>query len=309
MKRVLAVLALLFASVSAFAQLGYYSAPAPGQNQIWQSGVFYVCAVGTAPATCKASADVTIYSDAAGASPITQTNGVGIPTSGVVTFYAQPGTYKFVYTYTNGPTPSPQTFNVVPNVAGNIALADGYFVVPPSACGASTSGTAGTGNNTIILDGSVAALKVASTNAAPSNNTFTCSITVPSRLTSGKGVIIQDVTFLYSQQGSATGLTMAASPTLQSFTAPVAGTSETASSATLVARGGTLAFTPAVASANLTAISAGQYYSEKVALGTPFTIGTDLLNLQFSITFAQSGSTATLITTPGLIVHYKINNI
>lgn len=180
---------------------------------------------------------------------------------------------------------------------------DGYFVVPPAACFGATTGTAGAGNDTIVLDGSVPALKVSATNASGSHEVFTCVITVPSRLTAGKGVTITDITYLYSVQ-TTTATSMVAS-TLNTFTAPAAGASETASSATLVAAGGSLTQTPVVASANLTSVSAGQYYSEKVALGTPFTVTTDLQPLVFTFEIDQSASAAQIVTTPGLVVHYQ----
>jgi hypothetical protein len=187
------------------------------------------------------------------------------------------------------------------------AVQQGVFI-PADYCSASTTGTAGTGNNTTILDGSVSALKVASTNAAGSHNIFTCTVNVPSRVDAIRGAKLTDLVFVYSQQGTATGLSLI-TPTLKSFTGPTPGTSETASSATLSTAGGTLTMTPAVASANLTAISAGQYYTEKIALGTPINLSTDLKTLVLSFEIDQSGSTATLITTPGLWVHYNVPSL
>jgi hypothetical protein len=190
------------------------------------------------------------------------------------------------------------------DASGRWAVSRAVFV-PAAACGASTTGTAGTGNNTVVLDGSVSALKVASTNAGTSHNIFTCNVNVDSRLaTIGRGARLTDITFVYSQQGTATGLTMIA-PVLASFTAPAAGTSETASSATLVTAGGTLTVTPVIASANLTAISAGQYYTSKIALASPIDMATDLKSYVLAVEFDQANSTATLITTPGFWLHYS----
>jgi len=209
------------------------------------------------------------------------------------------------------------TFWTCPNVAPNLSVwtksadldtytfVDGEFIVNPAACLATTTGTAGTGNGTIIIDGSVPAMKSSATAAAASHEVFTCTINVPSRLTAGKGVTINSITYLYSVQ-TTTATSMVAS-TLNSFTAPAAGTSETASSATLVAAGGTLTQVPVIASANLTAVSAGQYYSELVSLGTPIAVNTDGMVFVFTFEIDQSASAAQIVTTPGLVVKYTQN--
>ncbi len=181
----------------------------------------------------------------------------------------------------------------------------GAFFVPASNCNAAVSGTAGSGNNTIIADGSASALKASSTNASGSTATFTCSFQVPpSSLTAGKGAVLTDITYLYGVQ-TTTATSMSAS-TFKYFQAPSAGTSETASSATLVAAGGTLTQTPVVGSANLTAVSAGQYYTEKVAFGTPEVLTTDLKTYVFTFAIGQSASAAQIVTTPGFWVHYTV---
>lgn len=306
MKRVLAVLAVLFASVSAFAQLGYYSAAAPGQNQIWQGGVYWVCATATATATCKASADVTIYSDAAGASPISQTSaGVAIGISGQVTFYAQPGTYKLVFLYTNPNIGTfTKIFNVVPNVAGNIALADGYFAVPaPGNCFEAASTNAGSGDGTVLIDGAVPALKGILSASGAANLVFTCQIPLPSRITSGKGAIIQDISFNYAVQTNSLDSWAA---TLKSFTGPESGASQTPASATLATFGGTL--TLSSFTGNGAASAAGSYYTQKITLGTPVAVA-DRQVLVLQLTGAHAAASAITVTVPTILVHYKINNL
>lgn len=301
--KVLAVITTLFLSVSAFAQLGYFSAPAPGQNYIWKGGVFYVCATTTTAADCIASADVTIYSDAAGASPISQTSGVAIPVSGQVTFYAQPGLYKFVYTYTNGPTPAPALFNVVPNVSGNIALADGYFFVPASTCTFTASGTGAGANGTFAIEGSVPA-KIAQTTDG-GTNTLVCAITLPTRITSGQGAVIQNLDVHYGiTLHNATSIGTA---TLTSYTAPAPGATETPSSATLVAGfGGSL--TQSSATGNLATVTAGQFYTNRITLGTPAQVA-DRQVIVLTWTIADSNSETFLTYVSGIGVHYKIANL
>lgn len=180
---------------------------------------------------------------------------------------------------------------------------DGAFFVPAENCIGTVTGTAGSGNNTLVVDGSVLAWKLSSTNASASNATFVCTFTPPpTRTTGGRGAVLTDITFLYSPQTTtATGI---AGATFKYYQPPAAGVSETASSATLVATGGTLAYTPALASANLTAVSAGQYYSQAIVLGTPEPLTNDLRSYMLTFTVQQSASAAQIVTTPGFWVHY-----
>lgn len=313
MKKLFSLFTFIFAllSTGAFAQQGFYRAQVPGwgpQGINSSNTVTYeLCTASQTVAQCVAS-PTAITSDQAGNTSITQP--ATVPGSGYVQFYAPPGTYQLLLAFG-----SPSSFgnqlipiNVAADPLGNVALADGIFFVPPQDCSAAVSGTAGAGNNTIIIDGSVPALKASSTNAGASNATFTCNFQPPvSRLTSGKAIVITDITYLYSVQ-TTTATSMVAS-TFKSFTAPAAGAGESASSATLVDQCNTCVQTPAVASANLTSVSAGQYYSEKVAPGTAVTVGTDLQSFVFTFQINQSASAAQIITTPGLIVHYKVSTI
>jgi len=200
---------------------------------------------------------------------------------------------------TSGPSSGQWTRSAVADI---VTFTDAAFFVPPSACNAATTGTAGTGNNTIIVDGSVPALKASSTNAAGSHSVFTCMITVPTRLTTGKGATLTYIEYNYSVQ--TTTATSMVTPTLSYFLAPVAGTAETASSATLVAAGGTLTSLPVTASANLTAVSAGQYYTQRVTPATAVAMNIDHQVLVFTFELDQSASAAQIVTTPGLFVHF-----
>lgn len=181
-------------------------------------------------------------------------------------------------------------------------FSDSTFFVPPSACSdAIGTGSAGTGNNTMILDGSVPAYKGSST-ASAATITISCTITVPvTRLTAGKGLTINSIDIMYSPQTTtATSQTLS---TFASFTAPTAAASETNSSATLVAAGGTVTQVPVVGSANLTALSAGQYYTTRAVLGTPVAVNNALQTFVVTFAFSQSASAIQIITTPGLWVN------
>ena len=309
----IATLALLsvFLALPAFGQqAALLNYQIPG----WQFGItganVYFCLPADSVATCIAAAaspDWVVTQDAAGS--VAQAQPFVPDSTGKINLYSVlAGVAQIVVSYTsptNGVVGNRSFFGVFsPDVKTDQGLNDGYFTVSPLACVGATSGTAGAGNDTLIVDGSVPALKISSTAAAGSTSTFTCQIAVPTRFTAGKGIVIQDITYLYSVQ-TTTATSMVAS-TLGSFTAPVAGTSEAASSATLVATfGGAVTQTPVVGSANLTAVSAGQYYSEKVAFGTPVQVS-NLQNLVFTFAIAQSASAAQIVTTPGLIVHYSV---
>lgn len=193
------------------------------------------------------------------------------------------------------------------NFAGGSAT-DGYFIVPAASCGFRTSGTAGATNNTIVNDGAsfTPVIQGSSTAAGASNNTLTCNVIIPTRLTAGKGITITDITVAYGVQ--TTALTSLGAPTISTITLPTPGTAETASTVTPVAIAPALTVTPVVGSANLGLTTAGSYFTEKVAIASPFlALNSDLTLVQFAQVFAQSAAAAQLISVPGLIVHYNVN--
>jgi hypothetical protein len=216
--------------------------------------------------------------------------------------------YLPVYSFTTG-----QFFNCLTtgptanlwSVSGTQApytWSDASFFVGPENCVGVTTGTAGTGNNTMILDGSVPALKISATSAGASVNTFSCTIQVPTTRSSVvTGITVQSINAQYSvQTTTATSQTLS---TLATFTSPAPAASETASSATLVAAGGTITQVPVVGSANLTAVSAGSYYTSQAKLGTPFTFNTPNQTLVFTFSISQSASAAQIVTLAGLWVN------
>jgi hypothetical protein len=146
--------------------------------------------------------------------------------------------------------------------------------------------------------------RLSATAASASNNTFTCTFSVPGRLTTGRGVTITDITFLVSSQTTQpTSITL---PTLKTATAPAAVDPETANSATFVTAGGTVTQAPSSAQfAAYSPVAAGQFFSVKASLGTPVLVNTDLQMFQFVIVFAQSASAISIQETPGFFVHYQ----
>ncbi len=183
------------------------------------------------------------------------------------------------------------------------ALTDFEIFVPATGICSSniTTGSAGTGNATTVLDGSVPAFKLSSTASAAGLN-LDCNLTAAMRTLAGKGITLTNMSVIYSIQ--TTTATSMSTPTISLFNAPAASTSETASSATLVTTaalvGGTLTMTPPVASANLTAVSAGQYYTQNISLGTPIQMNSDLRTYVFHFQVNQSASAIQIMTVPGI---------
>lgn len=296
------ILMLLLLVSPALAQLGYRELAIPGWSPGNSAATFYVCGVSTSDATCISSPDVTIYSDVAAVSQITQP--MAVSSRGSAIFYAQPGTYRalIVTTAPGGVAGNTSlTFVVPPDVAGNVALADGYAWISARSCTFAQGGTGGGANGTYALEGSVLSQIAQSTDGG--TNTLTCPIVIPTRTTAGKGAVIQNIDVHY-------GITLHAATsigtaTLGSYTAPAAGATETPSSATLVASFcGTL--TQSSSTGNLAVVTAGQFYTNRITCGTPAQMS-DRQVLVLVWTIADSNSETFLTYVSGLGVHYKIN--
>lgn len=307
MKKFLATILFTLASVAAFGQGGYFSMDAPGSRntRAWSGGVFYACTTSQSLAACVASPGLTIYSDVALASSITQTNGVAIPFGGGIKFYAQPGTYALAFVYSQSPASSfLKTIVVPPDVAANVALNDGYITVPaPGSCFEAASTNAGTADGTVIIDGATPAVKGILSASGAANVVFTCQLALPTRLTTSKGTIIQDITFNYAV---VTNTLDSWAATLKSFTAPASGASQTPASATLATFGGTLTLSSFTNNGAVSA--AGSYYSQKITLGTPAVLA-DHQVLVLQLTGAHAAATAITVTVPTVTIHYTIANM
>ncbi len=198
------------------------------------------------------------------------------------------------------------------NTLDEFVLADGAFLVPPGACWDAESAHAGTLVHLGLVNG-VPAIQSAITSSASSDSmTISCTITPPFRTTSGKGIALTDATWIYGVQttnlpaptGTLSSGTINSQLVFSKFVAPAAGASETASSATLVrADSGTLGVTPALASFNVTAVSAGQFYTQKFTPASPI-VFSDLTPITFTIKLLVTDSAAIQLNSPGLLVHY-----
>jgi len=192
------------------------------------------------------------------------------------------------------------------------AYSDGEFLVPPGACSYSVSAHAGTLVG-LGLVGGVPTMQAATTASASTDTvTIACTITPPFRTTSGRNLQLTSAEFLYGVQTTNLGTQAAtlASGTFnsvavfQKFVAPAAGASETASSATLVrADSGTLVISPAAASFNATAVTAGQFYNEKFTPASPI-VFSDLTPLIITMKLVVADGAATQVNSPGIVVHF-----
>lgn len=191
---------------------------------------------------------------------------------------------------------------------------DGSFFIPASSCVSSVSGNGDTTQGLTTVGASVVPVMYASTTASGTNkHTYICTIHVPDRLTTGKGIQITSATFLYGVQttGLGTQATTLASGTFNSSTVfskitfPAAGASETPSTVTPVrADSGTMVITPVAASSNVATTTAGAFYSINFAPATPIAMTTDLTELLLTVTLQAAATSATVTNTPGVIVYY-----
>jgi len=177
-------------------------------------------------------------------------------------------------------------------------LTDGYFFVSPASCGVKATTTTTTDNGMVpVATGNV--VHQFTTNATGGTSQITCGITVPSRLTSGKGISITSVSFLYGVQTNA--IASIATAALSSVTYPTSTAGGAAAAGTVAAIGGTVAVTPT--SLQLATTTTGQCYSENLTLGTPYNITTDNVGLSFDQVFTNSAA-ITVYQSCGLIVRY-----
>jgi hypothetical protein len=185
-----------------------------------------------------------------------------------------------------------------------VALADGTFYVPPGQCSAVP--TTLTVTNTYVPIPATTAPGLVDlnivTNAAAGTATLVCNIYVPNNVVATRGAVITKVVaFIGSQTVAPTSLGTATFVKVI-FPAPIAG-SETASSVTTVAAGGTLT---TVAPSNITSVTtAGAYLSVQTTLGTPADLSPDLTLYQYTLPLVQSAASAMTINTPGLLVYYS----
>ena len=202
-------------------------------------------------------------------------------------------------------------------------LAQGYsntnpyaYWVPPGACNSTVSGNS-TGTNGLTTTGASTMPVVQTQTSATGTNTatFICNISPPNAIiTTGNGILITDAVFFYSNsKGLAAQSATLASGTLNGSTLfsyvayPTPASGETPSTVTPVrADSGTLTITPTVATFNIATITAGSFYSVRFTPATSVLVWkTDLRQLLLTVTIQQSALSATIITSSGVLVHFR----
>lgn len=197
------------------------------------------------------------------------------------------------------------TYTGTQNTIPAASYADGYYFIPPGACIINQASGTETVAHILALSGNIPVM-TETTTTTTATDTVVCNLNPPNRINGlGKNIIINDATLIY---GNSTGITsVCGAPTIATQTAPTAGTSETAAAAALVTAGA-VTVTPVVGSCNTAAISAGQTYSEKVALNTPVQISTDLQQVYLTQAFTSPTNNTYVFYVAGVVVHYSVIN-
>jgi hypothetical protein len=194
----------------------------------------------------------------------------------------------------------------------------GLLSLPPGACNGFVSGNAGTTG--LIANGASATfaapmVQTAVTSTGTNTLGLACNLDALSALArSGvQMVTLIDATLYYGVQTSALGTqaavlasgTMNGSLVFSKIAFPAAAASETASTVAPVrADSGTLTITPVVASFNTATTTAGAFYSVKFTPASGIPIATDLTKYFLTANFQASATSATVVNSPGVLIHY-----
>lgn len=173
--------------------------------------------------------------------------------------------------------------------------------VPPTQCTFAPT-TLTTTNTYIQVGASNEFVLNGLSNAAAGTNTLVCTILPPVSPLSMRGAVLVDITLFVGSQTTAP--TSLGTSTLGTITFPTAASSQTASTVTPVAVGGTVTTTSP--SQITTVTTAGSFLTIKHTYATPIVLNTDLQVLSYTMPFVQSAAAAMALNTPGLIVHYLL---
>lgn len=146
-------------------------------------------------------------------------------------------------------------------------------------------------SNVFVLNGT--------TNGAAGTTTLTCNILPITNVTTSQGTYLQDITtFVGSQTNAPTSVGTA---TLGAITFPAPATSETPSTVTPVATGGTVTTTTPTAITSVT--TAGAFLTIQSKFASLVNLSTDLQALQYTLPFGNTNAAAMTLNTPGLLLH------
>jgi hypothetical protein len=173
------------------------------------------------------------------------------------------------------------------------------FWVAPTNC--TFSPTTLTTTNTYTYIGASTLFNLnGTTNAATGTLTLVCNFYPEALINSSSPAVLQDiVAFIGSQTTAPSAL---GTPTLGTITMPAVATSETASTVTPVAAGGTI--TKTQPSQITSATTAGAYLSVGYTFASAVSLNGDRKVIQFTQPFTNGSAAAMTINTPGLLVHY-----
>lgn len=188
------------------------------------------------------------------------------------------------------------------------------LAVPAGNCGWSTTGTWDTqvavatggpnlqGTTTIGASG-IPVTQIKTTSAGASVNTLTCLVPIDTfQPLVNKGVTIKSADVVYGV--ATTTLTSISGGAFSTITLPAPGASQTASTVTPVAVGGSV--TTSSTTGNMAATTAGAFKVSRLTPATPINLTTDMQYLIVSENFNQSASAAQVVNTPGILIHYTL---
>lgn len=204
-------------------------------------------------------------------------------------------------------------------IGGTWMVDNGLINLPPGACNSFVSGNS-TGTNGLTNNGTSATFSVPLVQASVSNtgtNTlgFVCGLNILSSLAASnpKNVALIDAVFYYGVQTSALGTqaatlasgTMNGSTVFSQIALPANGASETPSTVAPVrADSGTLTISPVVGSFNTATTTAGAFYSVRFTPASAIPLTTDLNEYFLTVNLQAAATSATVVNSPGLTLHY-----
>lgn len=188
--------------------------------------------------------------------------------------------------------------------SGAQSLSDTIDIIGPGNCGGNVSANfvvgaaAGAGTGLQAVGTAFTPVYQAASSAA-ATDIISCAFPGMSRTTPGKGMnSVAGIAFFYGPVTTAP--TSESAPTCVSLAMPVPATGEVAS----VAAGTAIAQTsiPVIGSANLTAVTTGQFFTTYLAFTTPPALNGLYGTIQCAFTFVQAAASAMQVNTPGAII-------
>lgn len=196
-------------------------------------------------------------------------------------------------------TPDPVSAFQLPS-AGTQTNADMAWPFFAGSCGGSASanpvvvtGANGVGTGLISIGASLAPVFQVSSSAA-ATDTISCRIECPTRTGFARQCVVNGISFMYGIV--TTTATSESTPACQTDTYAAPITAQTAS--TVAGTNIPLTSVPSTATANLAAVTAGQFYNTYLVFTTPVTLNT-YQDIRCTFAFGQTAGSAMTFQTPG----------